>query len=136
MSKPLVLIGCGKMGGAMLAGWLESGSTLTVRGATLDIGGVVRTSYSTATAPDYDVLFDASESLTVTADADVAGSLAEILEGEGGAGHGDLRSIGVVHSGAENGRVDNVGYVGTHAVEVAEAGAVRAGLDREGAAGL
>ena len=25
MSKPLVLIGCGKMGGAMLAGWLESG---------------------------------------------------------------------------------------------------------------
>ncbi|MEQ8585654.1 MAG: pyrroline-5-carboxylate reductase [Thalassobaculaceae bacterium] len=25
MTKPLVLIGCGKMGGAMLAGWLESG---------------------------------------------------------------------------------------------------------------
>jgi len=25
MSKPLVLIGCGKMGGAMLAGWLDSG---------------------------------------------------------------------------------------------------------------
>ncbi|MCR9071526.1 MAG: pyrroline-5-carboxylate reductase [Alphaproteobacteria bacterium] len=25
MSNPLVLIGCGKMGGAMLAGWLESG---------------------------------------------------------------------------------------------------------------
>lgn len=27
LSRPLLLIGCGKMGGAMLAGWLESGIT-------------------------------------------------------------------------------------------------------------
>ena len=25
LERPLLLIGCGKMGGAMLAGWLESG---------------------------------------------------------------------------------------------------------------
>lgn len=59
MKRPLLLIGCGKMGGAMLSGWLESG--ITAAGVTV---------IEPAGAPE----FSGNANVTVCADASELGA--------------------------------------------------------------
>ncbi|MFN9035786.1 MAG: hypothetical protein ACK5YO_05805, partial [Planctomyces sp.] len=57
------------------SGWIESDALIVLKGAVVDVQGVVRSTYTTADLTDFEITVDASDTAIINGDLQLTGSM-------------------------------------------------------------